>query len=498
MSKPISSFTAGEKSKGRRTFTQLLLGIVIVAALVRCYKLTTPLADWHSFRQADTASVTREYVKHGIDLLHPRYHDLSNIQSGVLTGGQDNLEGYRMVEFPFVNGVIAALLRLLPSLDLVIVSRLFSIAASLVALIALAYLGRQLFSARVGLLSAGVFALLPFSVFYGRVILPEPFLISFLTVSLLFFNRYQRNGKTTDIFISMVCFSLALLLKPMAIFFVPAYLGMVLLHKKWSALFDLRTIVLGLLSIVPLLLWRQWITQFPTGIPWSSWLYNLDGIRLRPAWWRWLFWERLTKLWLGMSGVIFFGAGLIPTSINRKKMGATSVLYFWGIGMGMYLVVFATGNVRHDYYQVMLLPFVSLVVGKGIDWILSWKNNKAGLLLVILGALIGVYFSWNQVKGYYSINHWEIVEAGKAADRLLPLDAKVIAPYNGDTAFLFQTNRTGWPIGFDLDKKIANGATHYVSVNFDDEANALVQKYPTVVKTENYLILDLRQPLSVR
>ncbi|MBP9700215.1 glycosyltransferase family 39 protein, partial [Candidatus Woesebacteria bacterium] len=466
MSKPISSSTQNTAATEHHSFRKLLLGIVLVAALVRCYKLNAPLADWHSFRQADTASVTREYVKHGIDLFHPRYHDLSNIQSGILTGGVDNLEGYRMVEFPFVNGGIAAFLRLFPNFDLVIVSRLFSIAASLIALIALATLGKQLFSARVGLLSAGVFALLPFSVFYGRAILPEPFLISFLTVSLLFFDRYQQNKITSNILVSMGCFSLALLLKPMAIFFLPAYLGIVLVRKNWKAVFDLRTIALGIVSLIPLFLWRQWITQFPTGIPWSSWLYNLDGIRLRPAWWRWLFWERLTKLWLGLSGLAFFGAGLIPTSLNMKKMGASGVLCLWGIGMGIYLVVFATGNVRHDYYQVILLPFVSLVVGKGIDWFLSWKNKKVGLLFVMLATVFGMYFSWNQVKGYYSINHWEIVEAGKAADRVLPLDAKVIAPYNGDTAFLFQTNRTGWPIGFDLDKKIANGATHYVTVNF--------------------------------
>lgn len=495
MSKPISSSKEPTTSRWQFSFQHVLIGIVIVAALLRSYNLTTPLADWHSFRQADTASVTREYVKHGIDLLRPRYHDLSNIQSGILTGGLDNLEGYRMVEFPFVNGVIAAVLRLTPALDLVIVSRLFSIAASLTALIALAYLGRLLFSPRVGLLAAGVFAVLPFSVFYGRVILPEPFLICFLTVSLVCFTRYQRTRTFTDIVCSLACFSLALLLKPMAIFFLPAYLGIVLLRKNWKAIFDLRTIVLGVLSILPLLLWRQWITQFPTGIPWSSWLYNLDGIRLRPAWWRWLFWERLTKLWLGMSGMLFFAAGLLPKSFNLQKLGGSSVLYLWGIGMGMYLVVFATGNVRHDYYQVILLPFVSLVVGKGIDWFLSLQNKQLGRVVVILTTVFGLYYSWNQVKGYYAINHWEIVEAGKVADSVLPLDAKVIAPYNGDTAFLFQTNRTGWPIGFEVEKKIANGATHYVSVNYDDEANALLRQYQTVVKTEKYLILDLRHPL---
>src|SRR5688572_9428886 len=87
-----------------RFFTHhwVLLSIVVLALIVRLYKVTSEPLDWHAFRQADTASVTREYVKHGIDLLRPHYHDLSNIQSG-----EDNLEGYRMVEFPLVNAVTA-------------------------------------------------------------------------------------------------------------------------------------------------------------------------------------------------------------------------------------------------------------------------------------------------------------------------------------------------------------------------------------------------------
>src|SRR3989304_3474290 len=86
--------------------TALLVMLVFAALVVRLYRITNPAADWHAFRQADTASVTREYIKHGVDWQRPTYHDLSNIQSG-----QDNPLGYRMVEFPLVNGSLALLLR---------------------------------------------------------------------------------------------------------------------------------------------------------------------------------------------------------------------------------------------------------------------------------------------------------------------------------------------------------------------------------------------------
>jgi hypothetical protein len=92
------------RKKANNLFSQLLVGLLVGAFLVRLYGITNPLADWHSFRQADTASVTREYIKHGVDLLHPKYHDLSNVQSGQMNEGKDNVEGWRMVEFPLSMG----------------------------------------------------------------------------------------------------------------------------------------------------------------------------------------------------------------------------------------------------------------------------------------------------------------------------------------------------------------------------------------------------------
>ena len=43
--------------------------ILILGFVVRLYKINNPVADWHSWRQADTASVTRIYVQNGINLL---------------------------------------------------------------------------------------------------------------------------------------------------------------------------------------------------------------------------------------------------------------------------------------------------------------------------------------------------------------------------------------------------------------------------------------------
>lgn len=85
------------------------------------------------------------------------------------------------------------------------------------------------------------------------------------------------------------------------------------------------------------------------------------------------------------------------------------------------------------------------------------------------------------------------------ADKILPKDAKVIASYNGDTTFLYQTQRQGWPLGFDIDKKIAMGATAYVTVSptdSDGETKDLANRYTVLVRNDKYAIIDLTKPAS--
>ncbi len=76
----------------------VLLLILLGGFLARLYGFDNPIADWHSWRQSDTAAVSRNFVKFGYDILHPRFDDLSNGVSLI-----DNPNGYRFVEFPFYN-----------------------------------------------------------------------------------------------------------------------------------------------------------------------------------------------------------------------------------------------------------------------------------------------------------------------------------------------------------------------------------------------------------
>lgn len=475
----------------RNHYLQLAI-IILVSFIARLYRIHYPLLDWHSFRQADTASVTYRYVQEGINLLQPKYHDLSSIQSGI-----DNPEGYRMAEFPFINAMIAGLLKIAPGLDLVMISRFISIIFSLGTILSLYWLVKEISDKKTALVSAAFLGLLPYSIYYSRVILPEPFMLFFITFSMATLTTFLKYKKIGYWWLSWISLALSLLLKPFTAFLGLVFLTLIVIYEPKFYKKPLLYLY-PLLAFIPLFLWRNWITNFPEGIPASAWLYNVDGIRLRPAWFRWLFWERLTKLMIGFVGLIFVFFNLV------KRDRLLFILTSWWLGILIFFITIATGNVRHDYYQVLTLPILSLTLARGtilfqqiIKSIISKKitqANNVSIAITFATFLLMIFLSWQQVKGFFNVNQWEYHKAGLEANLLLPTEAKVIAPAQGDTMFLFQTKRNGWPIGDHIEQKIDQGATHYITTNFNSEAEELEKKYLTVKKTSEFLILDLTAP----
>jgi len=466
-----------------------LIIILLLAFLLRLYRINNPVLDWHSFRQADTASVTREYLKHGIDLLHPKYDDLSNIQSGF-----DNPEGWRMVEFPILNAFSALIIAIIPKANEVLVGRLISVSLSLVSISALYLLVKDISNQRVAIWSALMMAVLPYSIYYSRVILPEPAMLSSLLVSLWTFNRWLKNRSWQDYGLSLLALMLSLLLKPYVIFMAPVYLALGFSQQGKKFFKNFPMYIYPLLAVTPLFGWRKWIEQFPEGIPASDWLLNGNGIRFRPAWFRWLFYERLTKMFVGWTGLVL----CLPVVFKPYKLKEVAIYGSWWLGSLIYLSVFASGNVQHDYYQVLLVPIVSITLGVGIVKLMDFLSRKINptWAKIMIGLILtsSLSLAWLQIRGFFNINRWEYQKAGQAVDQLTPPDALIIAPAMGDTQFLFQTNRRGWPIGFEIDNKIKLGAGYYISTSQDDETRLLESKFMVVKKTPDYTLIDLTKP----
>lgn len=464
----------------------LLLAILAIAFVLRLYEITRPLADWHSWRQADTASVARNFTKGDFNPLIPKFDDMSSQANGL-----DNPNRYRFVEFPVYNLIIASVWKFTGAN--VTVARLITVLITLISTSLLYFLVKEFSGQKIAILSAFFFATIPYNVFYSSTILPGPLMVMELLALYLFFAKWLKTGKMVHYLLAIICASLAILTWPIAIFFMLPIvyiassklgLGVFKIPKIW---------IFTILSILPFILWRIWILNFPEGIPNWQFLLNEGNIRFKGAFFRWIFAERLGKLILTVAGFPLFILGLVL----KPKDSEGFFYYSWIASVILYLVVFASGNVRHDYYQVPIIPILSIFLAKGVHALFSFKSSvfskltapTVALFLIVLMYAFGFY----EVRGFYWINKPQIVQAGQAADRLLPKDAKVIAPYRGDAAFLYQTNRYGYPIvDRPLEKFIDQGTKYLVSVDVNDAGIQNLAKHCKVIdQTQNYVIVEM-------
>ena len=474
----------------KRSFPKNSAGLLIVvlfslAFVVRLYRIENPIADWHAWRQADTSAVSKRFVEDGIDILHPKYFDISNIQSG-----KDNPNGYRMVEFPILNVLQAGAFSFLPVLSLEVWGRLIVSILYLAGAFFLYLFSKKHFGSKAGFFALFYYLFLPFGIYYSRTILPDPLMISFIIAGIYAFDRYlEGKNKITWIALSFIFVSLSFLAKPYTVFFLPVFVAM--LYVKYGLKFvkKVELIAFGIACIVPLLLWRKWIGNFPEGIPVSSWLFNEGNIRFKGAFFYWIFGERIGKLILGYFGSSLLMLGLL---INGKR----NILFYSFILSGvLYVSIIARGNVQHDYYQIFLLPIIAITLGRGASFIIDQQKKYVGIGFVLLITIMSFAFSWYYVRDYFNINNIAFVHAGQRADEILPKDARVIAPFDGDTSFLYYINRSGWPaFQQPIEEMIKMGATHLVIAGpTENDFKGFGTQYKIVDSSPEYLILDIRQ-----
>ncbi len=482
-----------------KKFEVLFLAVILVGAFaVRLYHFNWPVADWHSWRQSDTSAVSRTFVQEGFDILRPKFPDLSKGVSLI-----DNPQGYRFVEFPIYNAAQAGLFKIFGKWTLEEWGRVVTIFSSLVSLIFLYALVAKYINQRAGLMAAFFFAFIPYNIYFGRTILPDQSMVAALLGGTYFFSNWIERTKFSifnfQFSIAIFFIAVALLLKPYALFFaLPlAYLAWnrfgISLFKKWQLWLFL------FLSVLPLIAWRGWMSQreFIEGIPRNDWLFNGNGIRFKGAFFHWLFADRIGRLILGYWGLPFVVLGIFR-KINKKE---NWLFFYFIVSSLVYMTVLATGNIQHDYYQVLIIPTLAIFFAKGVDFILERKdllNLRISFLLVAISVIFMLSFGWFAVRDFYSIQHPNIIIAGQAVDRLTPKNAKVIAPYGGDTTFLYYANRKGWPV-FDRSFKAFKkaGASYIAFADPTKEELNLETLFKPVAITSAYAIFDLTRPTAL-
>lgn len=473
----------------------LLTIILIVAFCLRLYNIDKPLADFHSWRQADTAAVARNFARDGFDLMHPKYDDLSNIQSG-----KDNPEGHRFVEFPLYNALTAGAFVAFPYISIETWGRLISIISSLIVIGLLYYFLLKEYSRTAAITGAVIFAIFPFFVFFSRVVLPEMNSLAFSMLSIFFLYKFVQDKitrLTAMYFIfSILCFASALLIKPTTIFFAIPLLYLFFSKYGFKVYAHIPFYLFFALSALPLFLWREYIQAFPEGVPGSGWLITsvntpegLKNIFFRPAFFRWIFFERINSLILGGYATFLFILGLI---VKPKKY----FLHSFIVAAFAYLFVFQGGNVQHAYYQVLILPALAMAAGLGTAFLLENRSlfiSKIGVFILIIFVLgFSWLISYYQVKGYYGYPQ-DLVEMGRVINQVTTRNDKVITDTVGDTTLLYLADRKGAPAVFNsLQELKEKGYTYFITMSKDvAESVEMETDFQVIRETEKFTLFKL-------
>jgi len=347
-----------------RGIRRLLLFLILLVALgVRLRGITNPLLDDQAWRQADTASMSSHMLGH-----------LTDIPSVFLPQlNYDGVTPQRVeLEFPFLPYLLACTWTLFGWAD--IWGRLWSVVLSLVTVGGVYYLGRKMFTDRAGLLAATIYALMPLSIYYGRVVMPEPMAQAWSIWALAMIWRWKNSLEDRGLWKIGLLMAGSILAKlPQVMLFpVALLLGFWPLNPKRIA----QLVRYSMIVLIPPMVYYLWVhsnvapsSQFVSGIMTGNMAKtsNLD-------------WKLLGKnIRRGFTDSVLFlsGVGLCRLIFSRSPVRVA--LLVWG-GIGVLYIGLVCVRIPLDYYLVPVLPLVALLSAYALDGI----DFLPGTVIVVL------------------------------------------------------------------------------------------------------------------
>ncbi|MEZ5321894.1 MAG: glycosyltransferase family 39 protein [Microthrixaceae bacterium] len=215
--------------------------LIVVGVLVRLVVIFTPITyELDAWRQADTASIARNFARHGMNPWLPQIN----------WGGAG--KGYVESEFQLLPYVTAVLYRIFG--EHVWFGRAISLACSTATMLAFRDLTRRMLRPRVALLALAVFVAAPIFVRYSVAFMPEATMFLGYVGAIALFGRWLDSGAPRLLYGAGAAFTLAVLVKPTAI-----HLALVLfiwaLVTRRDRLRSWRVVVVGVASLAPVAAW---------------------------------------------------------------------------------------------------------------------------------------------------------------------------------------------------------------------------------------------------
>ncbi len=440
----------------------------------------------HDWRQADTAFYIWDFTENGIDIMHPQVSWMGS-------------HGELVLECPLPEAIVAQLqLWIGPSMFL---SRSVFLLFFLFSVYYFYRITKWLFSITIAQYATLIFLALPLSQFYSRAIHIDFFALGFAYAMFYYAMKAVARSSLSLLLLSSLLAIPAFLVKVPYIF----YLALPILIYTWQQKKLTWLITRSIFFVLPLmcfLLWREHAYLVNDAAP--DWDYILHYRKFTDnASWYFGVWQQRISLYhwkvISIRMLLEVGGAMgIPLAFAGWWLKRTDqqmpILYAWGLGLLIYLLVFFNLNAIHNYYQIPFLGFVAILAGLGVDNISSMKNEWG---LTVLAALIlsstcyAEYNYYDRPKALEEIS--QLVKSNTSTS-----DFPIVVYQDFDCRnprILARAQRTGWSLESNAAKaevmerlRKEEGATHIFCVDPKIATDFKTQLPLNVIKLDSILL----------
>jgi 4-amino-4-deoxy-L-arabinose transferase-like glycosyltransferase len=464
----------------KKRFASEILFWICIFFIARLFHITdAPVEMAHSWRQAFTNSIARNFLEVDNNIFYPR---------SFIFGNNPGIVG---TEFPFLNYLIYICAKLFGYTHWY--GRLINLLISSVAIL---YFYKIIFKFIKPAIAFNAAMILMCSLWFifSRKSMPDTFSISFVMIGLFYGLNYLYGDQKRDLIFYVVFTMLGILCKIpgiylLAVFAVPVF------DSKINLLKRVYFVSGTLLLIIPVLLWYfYWVPHLDS--MYGNWLYSprtlVDGVA-----------EVFSKLRLTAEkfyfsslesyiGFLFFLAGcfFMFRNKNRNVVITFSLLTFIFI-----LFIFKTGIVfpLHSYYVIPFVPVIAVLAAYGLEQITKPSIRTLFLFIIIAEAIA------NQQDDFF-IKKSQLykLELESVADRVSSPD-DLIAINSGDNPqLLYLAYRKGWRLyneqaaNIEMIRSLKEKKCKYLFIDKHQLENSSLPSYgKEVYNDSNFIVYDL-------
>ncbi len=492
----------------------ILAGLFVTAFGVRRYNIKELPLQFHPVRQYRSAFIARWYYYQGLKSL-PEWKK----QVAALARQREG-----MLEPPILEHA-AALAYSLVGKERLWIPRMLSSVFWLVGGAFLYLLAKNVSSENAALLSLAFYLLLPYGVLASRSFLPDPLMVMMLVVSIYRILLYYDEPSSRRFVLGAMASALAILIKPMCLFMiVGTCISLAICRQGLGA--AIKSPSLRRFAVIVLL---PGLIYYAYGVAtWERLRYQALGsfyphLFLVPTYWE--NWFKTVDRVVGASAFIIALLGLL---LFREGLPRALALGLWS-GYFLFGLFFNYHIHTHDYYQLQLIPLVALSLGPFADAVLKplssppetrggWCAIQVIVLVLAAGFALGSYVRavWPPLT---QIDRDPVTIAEEIGERVRHSTHTLFLSYANGQILAYHGELFGisWPWESDLQTEKRWGQpSRAVEARFNelvakyspeffivtemgeferraDLKNFLTKNFPVLVRSDRYLIFDLRK-----